>query len=134
MLVKIEGTGQQYEMESLEMLQKHLTEIKARRMLYIAKLHGQIEQYEKRRAQQQAAYHKMSPIRKLFSGKAPDHHVAVEYMVYVRQPMKEIAKLTDENAVIDQVLATIENGLDVVYVPVWLSQEIAKHMGGDGLW
>lgn len=134
MKVEVEGTGQQYETESSEVLRKYLHEIKAKRLFYIAGLHGRIEQYEKRRAQQQAAYHKMSPLRKLFSGKAPNHHLAVEYMVYVKQPMQEIAHLTDGNVVIDRVLLDLEGESDIVYVPAWLSQEIVKCMGRDGLW
>ncbi|BAU27314.1 hypothetical protein DFP93_102443 [Aneurinibacillus soli] len=134
MKVGVEGTGQQYDMAGAKELTDYLHEIKAKRLFYIAELHNRIERYEKRRAQQQAAYHKMSSIRKLFSGKAPDHHLAVEYMVYVRQPMQEIAELTVGNNVIDGVLVTIENGADTVCVPVWLSQEILNRMGRERLW
>lgn len=134
MIVSVEGTGQQYEVVNAEELTNYLCEIKAKRLSYIAELHGRIERYEKRRAQQQAAYHKMSSLRKLFSGKAPDHHLAVEYMVYVRQPMQEIAQLTGGNNVIEEILVALKDGADTVCVPVWLSQEILNHMGRERLW
>ncbi|MNY37143.1 hypothetical protein D3C86_1716800 [compost metagenome] len=35
----------------------------------------------------------MSSFRRMLSGKKPDHHLAVEYIHYVKKPMEQVRKL-----------------------------------------
>jgi hypothetical protein len=55
-----------------------------------------IERYEKRRMKEVQAFEAMSNFRRLFSGKKPDHHLAVEYIHYVKKPKEQIRQLREE--------------------------------------
>lgn len=55
-----------------------------------------VERYEKRRLMEERAYQSMSALRRMFSGKKPDHHVAVEYIHYVKKPMEQVRRLRAE--------------------------------------
>jgi hypothetical protein len=68
--------------------------------VYISKREHQIveivqmvERYEKKRMMEERAYQSMSPLRRMFSGKKPDHHIAVEYIHYVRKPMDQVKQM-----------------------------------------
>jgi Ser/Thr protein kinase RdoA (MazF antagonist) len=70
---------------------------------YIAKKEHQIaeilqvvDRYEKKRMMEERSYQAMSPLRRMFSGKKPDHHVAVEYIHYVKKPMEQVKQLRSE--------------------------------------
>jgi hypothetical protein len=56
----------------------------------IAEIVQMIERYEKKRMMEERAYQAMSPLRRMLSGKKPDHHIAVEYIHYVRKPMEQV--------------------------------------------
>lgn len=90
-----------------------------KRELMIKSLQQQIETYEKKRAQQQAAYHRMSAFRKLLAGKTPEHHLAVEYLVYVKQPMEEIEKINREISLIKWMAEKLREttGQDIQMLP-----------------
>lgn len=55
-----------------------------------------VERYEKKRMMEESAYQTLSPIRRMFSGKKPDHHIAVEYIHYVKKPMEQVRQLRRE--------------------------------------
>lgn len=55
-----------------------------------------VERYEKKRAVEEKAYQTMSPLRRMISGRKPDHHLAVEYIHYVKKPMEQVKKLRSE--------------------------------------
>jgi hypothetical protein len=65
-------------------------DVKARQITDIEQL---VERYEKQRLLEEHAYHSMSAIRKLLSGKKPDHHLAIEYLHYVVKPLEQIRRL-----------------------------------------
>ncbi|HBI04422.1 MAG TPA: hypothetical protein DDY49_10400 [Paenibacillaceae bacterium] len=75
-------------------------QMRLKREILIKNLYQKIETYEKKRAQETVAYHKMSAFRKLLAAKTPNHHLAVEYLVYVKQPMEEIERLNKEISLI----------------------------------
>jgi hypothetical protein len=68
----------------------------ARKEQLIAEIEQVVERYEKKRLMEDRAYQAMSPLRRLFSGKKPDHHLAVEYIHYVKKPMEQVKKLRAE--------------------------------------
>ncbi len=55
-----------------------------------------VKRYENKRIKEESAYQTMSPLRRIFAGKKPDHHVAVEYIHYVRKPMEQVRRLKAE--------------------------------------
>lgn len=77
-----------------------LEQMRFKREKLIKNLNQKIEIYEKKKVQEQVAYHKMSAFRKLLAARTPDHHLAVEYLVYVKQPLEEIEKLNREISLI----------------------------------
>ncbi|MFB9327411.1 hypothetical protein ACFFSY_15895 [Paenibacillus aurantiacus] len=62
----------------------------------IAEIEQMVERYEKRRLLEERAYQSMSALRRLLSGKKPDHHLAVEYIHYVKKPMEKVRMLRQE--------------------------------------
>lgn len=56
----------------------------------IQALRDKILKYEQKNRAEGAFYQSLSPLRKLFTGRPPSHHRAVEYMVNVKDRMKKI--------------------------------------------
>ncbi|MFC4809217.1 hypothetical protein [Paenibacillus sp. GCM10023250] len=65
----------------------------AKREQEIAEIEQMVERYEKRRQQEERSYQSMSTLRRLLSGKKPAHHLAVEYIHYVKRPMEKVRTL-----------------------------------------
>jgi hypothetical protein len=82
-----------------------------------------VERYERKRLIEDRAYQSMSSLRKMFSGKKPDHHLAVEYIHYVKKPMEQVKRLRDE---IVQARAIIEESKlnDEILIPSRIVQEL----------
>ncbi|MFD1956138.1 hypothetical protein ACFSL6_18645 [Paenibacillus thailandensis] len=62
----------------------------------IAEIEQMVERYEKRRLAEDRAYQSMSTLRRFLSGKKPDHHLAVEYIHFVKKPMEKVRELRME--------------------------------------
>ncbi|MUT64360.1 hypothetical protein [Paenibacillus sp. NEAU-GSW1] len=62
----------------------------------IAEIEQMVERYENRRAKEERAYQSMSTLRRLLSGRKPDHHLAVEYIHFVKKPMEKVRELRQE--------------------------------------
>ncbi|MNT26023.1 hypothetical protein D3C72_1615740 [compost metagenome] len=73
---------------------------------------NKIAQYEQKRRKEEAMYQSLSPIRKLFTGRPPSHHTAVEYMVYVKEPFKKIEVIKREIRELERVLGRIQDNPD----------------------
>lgn len=65
----------------------------AKKERQIAEIEQVVERYEVRRSMEERAYQAMSTLRRMMSGKKPDHHMAVEYIHYVKRPMEQARKL-----------------------------------------
>lgn len=59
----------------------------------IAEIEQIVKRYETRRVKEEQAYQSMSPLRRIISGKKPDHHLALEYIHYVKKPMEKARAL-----------------------------------------
>jgi hypothetical protein len=59
----------------------------------IAEIEQMVGRYEERRLKEERAYQSMSSLRKLLSGKKPTHHLAVEYIHYIKKPMERVRLL-----------------------------------------
>jgi hypothetical protein len=68
----------------------------SKREQQISDIMQMVERYEKKRMMEEQAYQMMSPLRRMLSGKKPDHHIAVEYIHYVRKPMEQVKQLRSE--------------------------------------
>lgn len=59
----------------------------------ITEIEQMVERYEKRRLLEDRAYQSKSTLKRLLSGKKPDHHLAVEYIHFVKKPMEKVRSL-----------------------------------------
>ncbi|WCK53389.1 hypothetical protein PP175_18825 [Aneurinibacillus sp. Ricciae_BoGa-3] len=102
-----------------------LTYMMGQRRDRIQELRGKIERYERKREQERNAYQQMSAIRRWLAARTPEHHLAVEQLVYVKQPMMEIERLAGELSRLQRVAETA--GADskaTLYIPAGCSQEL----------
>jgi hypothetical protein len=95
----------------------------AKREHQIAEIMQMVERYEKKRMMEERAYQSMSPLRRMLSGKKPDHHIAVEYIHYVRKPMEQVKHMRIE---IETAQAILEESQPQDFIN--LSDEMAKEM------
>lgn len=77
----------------------------SRKQLLMDEILQVVERYEKRRAVEEKAYQTMSPFRRMLSGRKPDHHLAVEYIHYVKKPMEQVKKLRNEIEIAKSLMA-----------------------------
>jgi hypothetical protein len=89
----------------------------------IAEIVQIVERYEKKRMMEERAYQTMSPLRRMFSGKKPDHHIAVEYIHYVRKPMEQVKQMRLE---IEKARTILEESQP--YDLIKLTDEMADEM------
>ncbi|AZN43652.1 hypothetical protein EJC50_11220 [Paenibacillus albus] len=95
----------------------------AKREQEIAEIEQMVERYEKRRLQEERAYLSMSTLRRMLSGKKPDHHLAVEYIHYVKRPMEKVRLLRAEVEQARSILAT-DNASDIIAVTSEMDDEL----------
>lgn len=97
-------------------------------------LREKIVEYEEKRRTEDALYRSLSPIKKLFTSRAPIHHQAVEYMVYVKDRFKTIEKLKQKIVILDKQISLVhsKNNTDDLLLSGLLMEEIKawKEAGG----
>ncbi|WP_438446601.1 hypothetical protein [Gorillibacterium sp. sgz5001074] len=81
-----------------------------------------VERYEKKRAVEEKAYQTMSPLRRMLTGRKPDHHLAVEYIHYVKKPMEHVKKLRNEIEAAKALMAESKAHGEVVLPEAMLSE------------
>jgi len=77
----------------------------AKRMQAIAEIEQMVERYERRLRMEEQSYRSMSPLRRMLTGKRPDHHLAVEYIHYVKKPLEKARELRAEVARYEAMLS-----------------------------
>ncbi|MUG70846.1 hypothetical protein GNP93_09155 [Paenibacillus validus] len=95
----------------------------AHREAQITEIEQAIGRYEKRRAMEERSYQSMSAFRRIFAGKKPDHHLAVEYIHYVKKPMEQIRSLRLE---VEQARAILTESQPTDLIDV--SEELEKEL------
>ncbi len=75
-----------------------------------------VERYERRVRKEEQAYRSLSPLRRMLTGKKPDHHLAVEYIHYVKKPMEKARLLREE---INRYRAMIDGTLPAELPDAW---------------
>ena len=103
----------------------------------IRMLRGKIVEYEEKRRTEDALYRSLSPIKKLFTSRAPIHHQAVEYMVYVKDRFKTIEKLKQKIIILDKQISVVHSktntddlllsGLLMEEIKAWKEARDSKH-------
>lgn len=74
--------------------------------------------------------------KKLFTSRAPSHHQAVEYMVYVRERFNSIEKIKQNIAVLDKLISLVHSepskeeiflsGLLIEEIKAWKEAEVRQ--------
>lgn len=95
----------------------------AKKEQQIAEILQVVERYEKKRMMEERAYQSMSPLRRMLSGKKPDHHLAVEYIHYVKKPMEQVRRLRGEVEAARAIISGSKPG-DMID----LSSDLAKEL------
>lgn len=116
-----------------EQLIEVLKKIKSNKEAEIVSIKEKIIKYEEKRRTEDAMYRSLSPIKKLFTSRAPSHHQAVEYMVYVKERFKSIEKIKLIISGLNQLIFQIETELaqEEILVAGHLLDEI-KSLDGSG--
>ncbi|MDC3417319.1 hypothetical protein [Aquibacillus salsiterrae] len=70
-----------------------LKQLKGKKEMEIEQIKEKIRKYEDKRRAEEAFYQSLSPIRKLFASRQPSHHQAVEYIVHVKERLKQIERI-----------------------------------------
>ena len=96
----------------------------ARKEQQVAEIEQVVERYEIKRMKEERAYQSMSSLRRMFTGKKPDHHLAVEYIHYVKKPMEQVKKL---RADIEQARMILKESKpnDVISIPEEIEQDLS---------
>jgi hypothetical protein len=95
----------------------------ARKEQQVAEIQQVVERYEMKRLKEERAYQSMSSLRRMFSGKTPDHHLAVEYIHYVKKPMEQVRNLRHDIEVARKILKESSPG-DEISVPSEIEQQL----------
>lgn len=115
---------------SIPVIRRKAAEVYPLLELYIARKEEQIseieqiiDRYQKKRLMEERSYQAMSSLRRMFTGKKPDHHAAVEYIHYVKRPMIQIRELRAEvdNA---RAIMTGSNPGDLIAISDELQKEL----------
>lgn len=95
----------------------------AKKQQEIIEIEAMVERYEKRRLMEERTYQSMSTLRRLLSGKKPDHHLAVEYIHYVKKPMEKarMLRLEVENA---RTILNAPNSSDTIEITSDIADEM----------
>ena len=110
-----------------------LQDIKNHREQEIDKLKQKIRKYEEKKRAEETFYRSLSPVRKFFASRPPSHHQAVEYMVHVKDRLKQINVIKDRIREIDQVIALCrDSSSEEVEVSSVMTEEILKYRKGQG--
>ncbi|WP_051331211.1 hypothetical protein [Aneurinibacillus terranovensis] len=136
MRVEVEATDRVlFEEGEEEKILTCLTKMQNTRKEMVRSLRERIEHYEKKRAKEQAAYQKMSALRRWIAGKTPDHHLAVENLVYIKQPMQEIERINAELQRLQRLAEAAAKRFDEISIPlVFIDEFLEFYMEGTQLY
>ncbi|MFC5449510.1 hypothetical protein [Paenibacillus aestuarii] len=95
----------------------------ARKEQQASEIEQVVERYEMKRMKEERAYQSMSALRRMFSGKKPDHHLAVEYIHYVKKPMEQVKKLRAEIERARKIMNESKPN-DVISIPEEIEQDL----------
>lgn len=97
---------------SSEQLVLVLREIMISKEKEIDLLKDKIKKFEEKRRAHEVWYQSLSPLRKLFAGRPPSHHQAVEYFVNVKERFQHIEQIKGRIKEIDRLIQSLQNDLE----------------------
>lgn len=117
---------------SCEELIEVLQERKEHNEMEVNALKDKIKNYEDKKTAEQAFYRSLSPVRKFFAGRPPSHHQAVEYIVHVKDRLKQINVIKQRIKQIDRIIAVCKDhpSEKEVEVSSVITEEIIKFRKG----
>ncbi|UOQ45958.1 hypothetical protein MUN89_08560 [Halobacillus salinarum] len=89
---------------------KVLQKLRNQKEQTIEEIRSKISKYEEKKNAEQAFYQSLSPVRKFFASRPPSHHQAVEYMVHVKERLKQIDFISQSISELDTTLEGIDEG------------------------
>jgi acetyl-CoA carboxylase alpha subunit len=109
-----------------------LREIKNHREQEVNDLKHKIKRYEEKKRAEETFYRSLSPVRKFFASRPPSHHQAVEYMVHVKERLKQIDVIKQRIRQIDHVIGLCSDNPseEEVEVSSVMTEEIIKFRKG----
>lgn len=122
-----------FEVSSDELI-RILKEIKNKKEIDIDLLKYKIHMFEKKKRIEEAYYQSLSTFRKIFTGRPPGHHQAVEYLVNVKERFNEIEMIKQNIITLNSILSLLEaepNKREIVLSPS-LIEEIRKWQETEG--
>ncbi|USK60476.1 hypothetical protein [Peribacillus asahii] len=122
-----------FEVSSDELI-RILKEIKNKKEIDIDLLKYKIHMFEKKKRIEEAYYQSLSTFRKIFTGRPPGHHQAVEYLVNVKERFNEIEMIKQNIITLNSILSLLEAEPDkreIVLSPS-LIEEIRKWQETEG--
>lgn len=91
--------------QCIQILQK----IKAGKNKEIETLKQKIKKFEEQRRAHEVWYQSLPPLRKLFAGRPPSHHQAVEYFVNVKERFQHIEQIKGQMIEVDHFIQLLQN-------------------------
>ncbi|WP_141603738.1 hypothetical protein [Terrilactibacillus laevilacticus] len=103
-----------------------LEDIKLSKIQEIEDIKNKISQYQNKKKAEEAFYHSLSPLRRFFASRPPSHHLAVEYIVQVKERKKQIDGLNQQVLELDRALKLLRkrSSLNNVEFSSKIDQEI----------
>lgn len=92
----------------------------------VSELKNKITKYEEKRRAEDAFYQSLSPVRKFFTSRPPSHHQAVEYIVHVKDRLKQIDSLKQRIYEINIAIRLCEETNDDLELSSVITEEIIK--------
>lgn len=114
--------------ELIDMLQ----DIKNHREQEMNDLKHKIKRYEEKKRAEETFYRSLSPVRKFFASRPPSHHQAVEYMVHVKERLKQINVIKQRIQEIEHVITLCRDkaSQEEVGVSSVITEELIKYRKG----
>ncbi|WP_226675378.1 hypothetical protein [Rossellomorea aquimaris] len=108
-----------------------LQDIKSHREQEIDELKQKIRKYEEKKRAEETFYRSLSPVRKFFASRPPNHHQAVEYMVHVKDRLKQINGIKNRIKQIEGIIASCrDHSSEELEVSSAMTEEILQYRKG----
>lgn len=113
---------------SSEQLIEILQELKNSKEKEIHVVKSKIKKFEEQRRAHEVWYQSLSPLRKLFAGRPPLHHQAVEYLVNVKERFQQIEHIKEGISEMDRIIQLLQREPETaeITLPNALMNELKK--------
>lgn len=85
-----------------------LEDIKSKKEIEIQLLKLKIHKFEMKKRVEEAYYQSLSTFKKIFAGRPPSHHQAVEYLVNVKERFAEIEVIKQKMFILDRIISQVQ--------------------------